>query len=351
MPSSLQELVRDRVRALPESTRPLLELVAVVERPDTAPAREGSRRRPGDGGAPGRCRRCGRDRGRRRRRPALHAPTAGLCRVLGDLAAPTPRPPPAGRRPRRRPRGASTPSLARDVRGRRCDRGRRRASADGRGRARCARRRGDVRRRGSPADPGGRRGRASPADVRVRRIPDGGRATSTRHGRASSRCSIRTSRPAVRSQALVIRAETEHQDRQLMMCVPPRGDRDRAGPSRARERAAAPRAARRLDLRRRADGRRVVARGAPDRGRAGRRAADRGVGGRASRTTRRPEADARPSWTTRRCSGRSGCRGWRRGRSRRPSRSARACCGRASSTGHARCSVTSTTSSSARAAC
>ena len=33
MPSSLQELVRDRVRALPEGTRPLLELVAVVERP------------------------------------------------------------------------------------------------------------------------------------------------------------------------------------------------------------------------------------------------------------------------------------------------------------------------------
>ncbi len=33
MTSSLQELVRDRVRALPEGTRPLLELIAVVERP------------------------------------------------------------------------------------------------------------------------------------------------------------------------------------------------------------------------------------------------------------------------------------------------------------------------------
>ena len=33
MPSSLQELVRDRVRALPEGTRPLLELIAVIERP------------------------------------------------------------------------------------------------------------------------------------------------------------------------------------------------------------------------------------------------------------------------------------------------------------------------------
>jgi DNA-binding CsgD family transcriptional regulator len=33
MPSSLQELVRDRIRAFPESSRPVLELVAVVERP------------------------------------------------------------------------------------------------------------------------------------------------------------------------------------------------------------------------------------------------------------------------------------------------------------------------------
>jgi DNA-binding CsgD family transcriptional regulator len=33
MPSSLQELVGDRIRALPESSRPVLELVAVVERP------------------------------------------------------------------------------------------------------------------------------------------------------------------------------------------------------------------------------------------------------------------------------------------------------------------------------
>jgi DNA-binding CsgD family transcriptional regulator len=33
MPSSLQELVRDRTRAFPESSRPVLELVAVVERP------------------------------------------------------------------------------------------------------------------------------------------------------------------------------------------------------------------------------------------------------------------------------------------------------------------------------
>jgi DNA-binding CsgD family transcriptional regulator len=33
VPSSLQELVRERIRALPASTRPLLELVAVIERP------------------------------------------------------------------------------------------------------------------------------------------------------------------------------------------------------------------------------------------------------------------------------------------------------------------------------
>lgn len=33
VPSSLQELVRERIRAFPESTRPLLELVAAIERP------------------------------------------------------------------------------------------------------------------------------------------------------------------------------------------------------------------------------------------------------------------------------------------------------------------------------
>ena len=117
MPSSLQELVRDRVRALPEGTRPLLELVAVIERPTlplVARALGGvsaTEALVDDAVAAGAIA-VGADGVLRFTHPLLAAAvyseiSTGKGRALHLQVA----------GPRRRSGGASTPSLARDVRG------------------------------------------------------------------------------------------------------------------------------------------------------------------------------------------------------------------------------------------
>ena len=101
VPSTLQELVEERVRRLPQSTKPLLELMSAVERPTPA-LLAGALDRDVVGGARTRGRRCRRHRRRWRRRGPLHPPAAGLsCLLRHAIRPPTCRAPRAGS-PRRR---------------------------------------------------------------------------------------------------------------------------------------------------------------------------------------------------------------------------------------------------------
>ena len=147
VPSSLQELVGERVRRTSARHAAVARARVGDRASDSGVAREGARRRSRRV-ARGRSRRGRGDRSRHRRRRTLHAPAARSGRVLRDAARPPPRGAPAGGRARGRPRAGSAAPRACDVDARRGDRSRRGTSGRGRGRARSARRRGDTRGRG-----------------------------------------------------------------------------------------------------------------------------------------------------------------------------------------------------------
>ncbi len=216
VPSSLQELVSGRVNALPEPTRPLLELVSAVERPTPALLAKAL----GDARAESLM-------DEAVSAGAIAVGTDGVVRFTHPLlgaAVYFDMPPgrrregaPAGGRARGRPRAAGATPRTRDGDPRRGDR---RTSSNERPRRRPQ--------RGAPDAAGvlaAEAVRLTPPDdgpARVRRTFAGAgflmEAGDVQEARSRIEPLLEADVPAdIRARALMIRAETEHQDRRLMV--------------------------------------------------------------------------------------------------------------------------------------
>ena len=252
VPSSLQELVSERARALPKDTLPLLELVSAIERPTLSLLAKAF--------------------GESRAEALLDdADGAGAVVVGGDgvvrfshplLGAAVYFGMPSGRR---RAVHLQAAELVDDL----VQEARHLALATSAPDARIAdvveRAAHAAAERGAPdaaAALSAEAVRLTPADdeaTRVRRTFAG--AGFLHRGRrrpcraSAGRAVARPSAPdEVRAQALVIRADTEYVDRTLVLGVPARGDRRRAGPAGALAGVDPVRTAWRVDIGRRADG-------------------------------------------------------------------------------------------------